>query len=420
MPITRRTFLTHTAFSLAALGIMPLDRIAFAGPRASHGSRRNILVVVFLRGAADGLNVVVPHGESAYYTLRPTIALDRPGVGEASAIDLDGHFGLHPGLAPLKAAFDARELAIVNAVGSPDRTRSHFDAQDYMESGTPGSKATEDGWLNRYLQHSRRADATPFRAVAVAPRMPRTLAGPATALVIDDLRGFSLAADSAHPRARAFAEAVERAYRGSPDRALAQPASEMFDALHVLESRDLADQAPRDGVDYPKGPLGKSLSQTARLIQADLGVELAFVEVGGWDHHVNEGGIDGQLARSVTQLGRALAAFRQDLGDRMGDVVVVTMSEFGRTARENGNRGTDHGHGSFMLVMGGPVRGGKVHGRWPGLTPGDLFEERDLAVTTDFRTVLSEIVQRHLHCDDVREIFPNHGADAGGRPSLLS
>jgi uncharacterized protein (DUF1501 family) len=368
-----------------------------------------VLVVVFMRGAVDGLNVCVPHGDAEYYAARPGIAVARPNgsalrpAANDAALDLDGHFGFHPRLAPLKALFDARELAVVHAVGSPANTRSHFDAQDAMESATPGVKSTPDGWLNRYLQLGLAPAPAPFRGVAVAQRAPRSLQGAAPTLVLDDIASFHLGPRGRAPQADAYSAEIERMYASTRDALLAASAREMFEAIREL-GRVEANAAP--AAEYPHGPLGKSLGEVASLIKAGVGLEIGFVEVGGWDHHVNEGGVDGRLARDLEPFASALAAFRKDLGARMEDVLLLTMSEFGRTVSENGNRGTDHGHGNVMLALGSGVRGGKVYGAWPGLRSSALFEGRDLAVTTDFRDVLCEALVRHLGCADPAPVFP--------------
>jgi uncharacterized protein (DUF1501 family) len=363
---------------------------------------RKILVVLFQRGAADGLNIVVPFGEKNYYRLRPSIAIPQPSVGASdTAVDLDGFFGLHPSLAPLAPLFHQGELAIVHAAGSPDTTRSHFDAQDYMESGTPGIKSGDDGWLNRYLQAHPVERATPFRAVAVDQILPRTLRGRAPALALPEVRQFQVMAPTS------FAEqSFEALYDETVDQALHGASQETFEAIEMLRKANAARFEPQNGAQYPRNRLGHDLLQIAQLIKANVGVEAAFLEAGGWDHHVNEGGVQGQLSNLLRDFGQGLAAFHRDLGDRMADIVLVTMSEFGRTAQENGNRGTDHGHANCMFVMGGPVAGGKVYGRWPGLEEGQLNEGRDLALTTDFRTVLGELVERHLGNADLKTVFP--------------
>ncbi|HXJ93580.1 MAG TPA: DUF1501 domain-containing protein [Terriglobia bacterium] len=414
MGINRRYFLKSAGLSMFGAGFVPafLRRTAYALEQPTPSARKKILVAVFQRGAADGLNVVVPFGDRNYAPLRPTIAIAEPSSpSEASgqtAIDLDGFFGLHPSLAALKPLYDSRNLAIVHAAGSPDSTRSHFDAQDYMETATPGLRSTSEGWLNRYLEATPHADATPFRAVAFAPRMPLTLLGPAPALAMDDVRNFRL---RAFPRGGPGGEQLlqggfEAMYASASDPLLERTAREMFEAASTLDRIGVADYQPANGAQYPNGQLGRSLRQVAQLIKADVGLEIAFAEVSGWDHHVNEGGAQGQLANSLRQFGDALAAFHRDMGDRMADVVVLTMSEFGRTARENGNRGTDHGHANAMFALGGPVRGGKVYGQWPGLAADQLYEGRDLALTTDFRDVFAEVAVRHLGATETHTVFP--------------
>jgi uncharacterized protein (DUF1501 family) len=425
MKIVRRYFLKSAGLSLFGTGLVPsfLRRTAFALEQSAWSTRKKILVAIFQRGAADGLNMVVPFGEKEYYSLRPTISIPAPracaGEGEC-AIDLDGFFGLHPSLRSLKPLFDAQRLAVIHAAGSPDNTRSHFDAQDYMETATPGMKSTADGWLNRFLQANPEAEAAPFRAIALAPRLPRSLMGPAPALAIDDLRGFRLRTNPQSRASNVLRSAFETMYVSAADGLISRTAHETFEAMDALGRIASEDYRPANGAEYPKGPLGRSLQQIAQLIKANVGLEVAFAEVGGWDHHVNEGGVQGQLANSLQQFADALAAFDRDLGDRMADVVVLTMTEFGRTARENGNRGTDHGHANAMLVLGGPVKGGKVYGRWPGLKPEDLYEGRDLALTTDFRDVFAEILVRHLGARQTAAIFPGFTLSAARFQGFLS
>jgi uncharacterized protein (DUF1501 family) len=411
MAIARRYFLKSAGLSLFGAGFVPsfLRRTAYALTQPLPSGRKKILLAIFQRGAADGLNIVVPFGDQNYYWLRPTINVAEPSSRSENAgqgvIDLDGFFGLHPSLSGLKPLFDAHQLAIVHAAGSPDNSRSHFEAQDYMESATPGVKTTEDGWLNRYLESVPEAEATPFRAVAFAPLMPRTLQGEAPALALEDIRNFRLRGMRAGGAA-ALEDAFEAMYASATDPLFDRDAREMFEAAGTLGQIGGLDYQPAHGARYPRGPLGRSLQQVAQLIKAEVGLEVAFAEVSGWDHHVNEGGVQGQLANSLKQFGDALAAFHQDMGERMSDIVVLTMTEFGRTARENGNRGTDHGHASAMFVLGGPVKGGKVYGQWPGLAPDQLYEGRDLALTTDFRDVFAEVAVRHLGATETSTIFP--------------
>jgi len=380
-----------------------LQRAAFAAEVAPTGKKR--FVVVFQRGAADGLNIVVPHAESAYYSMRPTINIPRQSV-----IDLDGFFGLHPSLASFQQLWKDGHLAIVHAAGSPDITRSHFDAQDYMESGTPGVKSTEDGWLNRALRSGVDPQKeAPFRAVAMGGRLPRILAGPEPAVAIDNINSFGVGGKN--PAAAPLANTFESMYAQSVDSVLHGTGAETFDAVKMLKSANPEQYTPAAGANYPRGPFGQALKQTAQLIKADLGVEVAFADVGGWDTHVNQGAAQGQLAARLTDLSQSIAAFWTDLGPLADSTVLVTMSEFGRTARENGNRGTDHGHANVMFVLGGPVRGGRVYGRWPGLSADQLYEGRDLALTTDFRQVLGEAVYRHLGNKNLASVFPGFEND---------
>ncbi len=364
------------------------------------------LVVIFQRGAADGLNIVIPHAEPSYYTMRPSIAIPR-----AQVIDLNGFFGLHPAMSPLKPLWDQGHLAIVHAAGSPDITRSHFDAQDYMESGTPGVKSTGDGWLNRTLQAEGPAADTPFRAVALGTSLPRILSGKASAVAVSNVNGFSIA--NGNPAAAPLGNTFEAMYAQSLDKVLHGTGQETFEAVKMLKSADPQHYTPAPGANYPKGRFGDALRQTAQLMKANLGVQIAFTDIGGWDHHVNEGASEGQLANVLRDFSQSIAAFWTDLGPLGEDTVIVSMSEFGRTARENGNRGTDHGHANVMLLLGGPVRGGKVYGRWPGLDPSQLNDGRDLALTTDFRRVLGEAVARHLGNTQLGTVFPGFANEPG-------
>jgi uncharacterized protein (DUF1501 family) len=406
---TRRAFLKNGGLALVGTAAIPsfLTRAVMAQATAASASRKK-LVVIFQRGAADGLNIVVPHGEPSYFQMRPTIA-----IPQGQILDLDGFFGLHPAMASLKPLWEQKHLAIVHGAGSPDMTRSHFDAQDYMESGTPGIKATEDGWLNRALQaedERRREAETPFRAVALTAQMPRTLEGRVRALALNNLRDFRIGGAAA-PANVSLAGSFEGIYDESSDAALRGAGAEMFEAAKMLKAMDPAHYVPVAGAEYPKGPFGDSMKQIAQLLKANLGVEAAFADIGGWDHHQNEGSVDGQLANRLREFSESLSAFWTDMGTQAEDVVVVTMSEFGRTARENGTRGTDHGHANVMFVMGGRVRGGRVYGRWPGLAPELLNEGRDLAVTTDFRQVLAEAAFKQIGAMDLNLTFPGAGLE---------
>jgi uncharacterized protein (DUF1501 family) len=402
MSISRRAFVRAGGLGLFSLGFDPLflARAAYASPHRRAGpGRRPVLVCLFQRGAVDGLSMIVPHGEAAYYRDRPRIAIPRERV-----IDLDGHFGLHPALGSLKPFWDNRSLALIHAVGSPDSTRSHFDAQDYMETGTPGRKSTTDGWLNRACQHSEEHANTPFRSVAFGPELPRILAGSAPSLALEDLRTFGIreTRGSNDRLTRAF----EAMYQGASTGLLASSADEGFEAARLLRQLNPGQYTPANNAQYPPGKLGRSMQQIAQLIKADLGVEIAFVDVSGWDTHVAQGSDTGQLGNRLTELGGALGAFATDLGERMSDVVLLTMSEFGRTVKENGSAGTDHGHGTAMMLLGGNVKGGRVLGRWPGLDEAERYEGRDLAVTTDFRSLFGEVLTKHLGIADLSAVFP--------------
>ncbi len=405
MEITRRVFMKAGAAALAGLGTVPkfLVRAAFAAP-GTGGNK--ILVAIFQRGAADGLNMVVPYGERQYYAVRPNLAIQPPGRGGAESIlDLNGFFGLHPSLAPFKPLYEGGRLAAIHAVGSPDNTRSHFDAQDYMESATPGRKSTPDGWLNRYLKAKAQQQATPFRAVALARRLPRSLMGDSPAIAMGNINEFDVRGGMGSGSPRAGFEALYE--RGVRD-LLHGTGRETFEAVKMLKAADPTKYQAANGADYPPGPFGMAIQQIAQLIKADIGLEIAVADSEGWDTHVGQGGTQGQMANRLTEFGQAIAALHQDLGDKMKDVVILTMSEFGRTVRENGNRGTDHGHGNAMFVLGGPVKGGKVYGEWPGLQPEQLYEGRDLALTTDFRDVFAEVISRHMGLRDPAPVFPGY------------
>jgi uncharacterized protein (DUF1501 family) len=405
---TRRVFLRNSALAVVGTAAVPsfLTRAAFGAVDGGIANKR--LVVIFQRGAADGLNIVVPHAEPQYYAMRPSINIPRKSV-----IDLDGFFGLHPSLAPFQPLWQQRHLAIVHAAGSPDITRSHFDAQDFMETGTPGVKATEDGWLNRSLRNlPATSQQTPFRAIALGPSLPRILSGPEPAVAMNNINDFSVGGIKNRKPSPA-ASAFEAMYDHSSDSVLHGTGEETFDAVKMLKAADPGKYAPAPGANYPKGRFGDSLRQLAQLIKANLGVQVAFADISGWDHHVNEGATEGQLANVLGEFSQSLAAFWTDLGDLGEDTVVVSMSEFGRTVRENGNRGTDHGHANVMFVLGGPVKGGKVYGRWPGLDQSQLYEGRDLALTTDFRQVIGEAVARHLGNKNLAEVFPGYENQSG-------
>ncbi|MEI6568809.1 MAG: DUF1501 domain-containing protein [Verrucomicrobiota bacterium] len=408
----RRTLIQSTL--LSGFGMMSVGASAWAsiGDPTNQAPKR--LVVVFLRGAVDGLNIVVPYADPGYYRARSSIAIARPG-SEGSALDLDGQFGLHPALSPLMPFWLSGKLAFVHASGSNDATRSHFDAQDFMESGTPGRKSTPDGWLNRLLGNlpSKSGEAAPpTRAVSVGAVFPRIYAGTnpvaniangtnATKPTMPDRPGISNAFDKLYSND----DKLSRAYQAS--RQAHAEVMESLDGPSMDGAMQAEMQAANNGAPLPNG-FPDDAARLGTLMRNDSRVQLAFMALGGWDTHTNQGAAKGQLANRLNPLGQGLTAIATRLGPAMSDTVIVVMSEFGRTVNENGNGGTDHGHGNVMWLLGGPVAGGKVHGRWPGLSSAALYEGRDLAVTTDFRQVLSEVVLDHLALPEakVRDIFP--------------
>ncbi len=408
----RRVFVKDGALALVTMGLSPsfLRRATF-GAQLEGTRKGKILVCLFQRGAADGLSMIVPHGEAAYYSSRPNIAIPRPRSGsDEAAIDLDGFFGFHPALQSFERLYRDGLLAPIHAVGSPSATRSHFDAQDYMESGTPDRKSTQDGWLNRYLavkgtcQECAAAEAShsPFRAVSMTPQTPRILEGPAATVAMNSLGEFTVrgTGDSA--------ERLEALYRTGEADLVHGAGRDMFEAVRLLQSANPQRYQPENGADYPRSQFGQRLREIAQLIKSGVGIEVAFADVGGWDTHVNQGSSTGQLAARLTDFSRSISALVTDLGDRMNDVVILSMSEFGRMVRQNGNGGTDHGHAGAMFVIGGGVRGGKVHGTWPGLEREQLYEGRDLALTTDFRAVFADLLTKHLGASNLAPVFPGY------------
>ena len=403
MNTTRRLFLRNGALALAGTTALPafLTRAVMAATTQATTQGKK-LVVIFQRGAADGLNIVVPWREPNYYAMRPTIAIQQNQV-----LDLDGFFGLHPAMASLQPLYQQGHLAIIHATGSPDGSRSHFDAQDFMESGTPGIKGTRDGWLNRALQAEdlrRHQEHTAFRAVALGPDVPRTLEGKISALAINNVQDFAVGGRG--PKIAPAAVAFESMYDQSSDSLLHSAGDSTFEAIRMLRATDPAHYAPDPSAQYPESPFAKNMKQIAQLLKADLGVEAAFTDIGGWDTHQNQGSTQGQLANRLRDFSDSIAAFWRDMGLEAENITLVTMSEFGRTAHQNGTGGTDHGHANAMFVLGGNVKGGKVYGRWPGLADHQLNEGRDLAITTDYRQVLGELVSKTLGSANLESTFP--------------
>jgi len=401
MQTNRRFFLRNGALAIAGTAAIPSFLVRSVLAEAASAPTRR-LVVIFQRGAADGLNVVVPYREKNYYDMRPGIAIPQNQV-----LDLDGFFGLHPSLAPFKPLYDQGHLAIVHAAGSPDMSRSHFDAQDFMESGTPGVKSTEDGWLNRALQEEdlrRLQQHTAFRALAFGSQIPRTLAGKVPAIALSSVNSFAVGGHG--PTPSPAASAFQAMYGDTGDQILHATGEEAFEAVKMLRDANPSQYKPAAGIEYPNNEFGNNMKQIAQLLKSNLGVEAAFTDVGGWDTHQNQGGVNGQLADRLREFSSAIAAFWNDMGNDAENITLVTMSEFGRTARQNGTGGTDHGHANAMFVLGGTVKGGKVYGRWPGLSNEQLNEGRDLAVTTDFRQVLGEAVSKSIGARNLDMVFP--------------
>jgi uncharacterized protein (DUF1501 family) len=419
----RRYFLKSTGISLASFGFMAaapdfLHQFARAQAQAKGFAKKKVLVTIFQRGAVDGLNMLVPYGDSDYYNLRPTIAVAKPGQTDG-ALKLDDTFGLNPAMKSFQPLWESGKLAAITAVGSPTNTRSHFDAQDYMESATPGVKGTRDGWLNRVLQAAGDKDVSPFRAVSMTAQTPRALQGRADSVAMTNLSDFAI-------RAGAYTQSLQGGFEGvfqqNVKDSLGEMGRETFDAVQFLKKANPTQYKPENGAVYPNSQLGRSLQQIAQLIKAGVGLEVAFTDTGNdlrWDTHANEGNGRGQLANFLRSFSEAIAAFTIDLGPRMDDVLVLTMSEFGRTARENGSRGTDHGHGNTMFAVGNNVRGGKIYGAYKGLANDKLFEGRDLDVTTDFREVFAEAARKHLGAKDLAKVFPNYSLSTGRAPSYL-
>ena len=408
--LTRRFFLKTGGVALFAVGVgggpgfLTRAALAATGTGSTPSRRRKVLVTIFQRGAMDGLAAVPPIATAELKSLRPRLAVSGArSEGEAALLDLGTGFGLHPAFEPLLPLWKDKRLAIVHAVGSPDPTRSHFDAQDFMETGTPGRKGTPDGWLNRAVGLMGH-DGLPFRAVALTAALPRSLYGDEPAIAVTNLADFKVQLPGADRTAAAAGQGFEALYEQASQGLLRDTGGETFRAIHMLSAAEIKRYRPADGVMYPQTPLGNALRQIALLIKSDVGLEIAFAESGGWDTHVQQAGT---FARQARDLAQTIHAFWTDLGPFQDQVLLTTMTEFGRTVRENGSGGTDHGHGSCLFVLGNPVDGGKVHGVFPaGLEPGTLYEGRDLPVTTDFRAVFCELAGKHLGVKDDAKLFP--------------
>ncbi len=419
MNMTSRRNLVRSAGALGVIGLSKslfpawMPRLAFSPSyQIPSSGQRDTLVVIFQRGGMDGLNAVVPFGEGAnYYDNRPTIAIPEPGVGENRAIDLDGFFGLHPALRPLKEIYDSNALTVIHGAGSPDPSRSHFDAMEYMERGTPGVKTSPNGWVSRHLETAAWQNDSPFRAVGMGAILQSSLRGQVPALALQSIVDFHLQGREEHiatiQRTLANLYSIQ-----APVDLIGQEASEVFSTIDLLSQLNASEYLPANNAQYPDSDFGMGLKQIAQLIKAEVGLEVACVDVGGWDTHENQGGVEGEFAGLLSNFAQGLAAFHADLRDHMQNITVVSMSEFGRRLTENSSAGTDHGHGNCMFVMGGGSTGG-VYSRWAGLHA-DALEDGDLAVTTDYRDVLTEILTGRLGNSEVAQIFPNYVATLPG------
>lgn len=407
--VNRRAFMRNGALALFAAGLGGVP--AFVARAANNRKlimsykKNKVLVCIFQRGAMDGLMAVSPYADPNLKLLRPTLYMS-PAATEGSMFDLDGRFGLHPGLNAFNNFYKEGRLAIVHGVGSPNNTRSHFDAQDYMESGTPFNKGTESGWLNRVVGLMGHA-GSPFRAVSLTNALPRSFYGDNETLAINNLQEFALQMKGNPLAMNITSKSFEELYDVTSSEILNKTGKESFDAMKMLNANNIKNYQPSNGAVYPNSALGNALKQIATLIKMDVGLEVAFAESGGWDTHFNQGTANGTLGRNLKDFGDSIAAFWKDLDAYQDDVTVMTMTEFGRTAHQNGTGGTDHGRASCLFVLGNDVQGGKVYNDIKSLAKSDLEDGRDLPVTTDFRTVFSAVADRHLNLHDDRKLFPD-------------
>lgn len=408
---SRRVFLKSGAMAVfaASLGGVPsfIARAAQSRKLWVPYKKNKILICIFQRGAMDGLMAVTPFTDTYLQKARPTLFMSAASSANKPLIDLDGRFGLHPSLSSFEPLFREKRLAIVHGVGSPNNTRSHFDAQDYMESGTPFNKGTESGWLNRAVGLLGHEAATPFQAVSLTSSLPRSFYGDNAAIAISNLNDFSIQMRGNPMATNTAAKSFEELYDKTSSSLLNKTGKESFEAMKMLKSADVKNYRPANGANYPVSPLGNSLKQIAQLVKMDVGLEVAFTECGGWDTHFNQGTETGTFSRNVNDLSTAITAFWTDLGNYQDDVEVMTMTEFGRTVHQNGTSGTDHGRASCMFILGNDVNGGMVHGKVPELAIENLEDRRDLPVTTDFRAVFDEVATTHLKIRDNGKLFPD-------------
>jgi uncharacterized protein (DUF1501 family) len=409
--ISRRAFLKAGGFTMFGIGLggIPsfITRAASVDQPVKTYKRNKILVCIFQRGAMDGLMAVTPYTDNYLKDLRPALFMS-PAMNknESSLKDLDGHFGLHPSFHGFHELFKEKRLAIVHGVGSPNTTRSHFDAQDYMESGTPFNKGTNSGWLNRAIGLMGH-DASPFRAVSLTSSRPRSFYGDNPSITIKNLEEFALQLKGNTQATSFVADSFEELYDQTSSSLLKETGKESFEAIKIIKEANLKNYKPANNAIYPQSDLGASLRQIAQLIKMNVGLEIGFAESGGWDTHLNQGTDKGVFARNINDLSKSITAFWNDIEIYQDDVVLMTMTEFGRSVKQNGSRGTDHGRGSCSFILGNNVKGGVVHGSIKPLAIDNLEEGRDLPVTTDFRSVFSDIVNTHLGVSNNKIIFPD-------------
>ena len=407
---SRRGFLKSGAIALFAAGWggVPsfLAQAANSRKIISPYKKPKILVTIFQRGAMDGLMAVSPFTDEYLKKARPSLFMSAAKSAANPLLDLDGKFGLHPAMQAFEPLFREKRLAIVHGVGSPNPTRSHFDAQDYMEAGTPFKKGTPSGWLNRAVGLLGHEAATPFQAVSLTSSLPRSFYGDNAALAISSLQDFAIQLRGNPQATNTAAKSFEDLYDQTSSALLNRTGKESFEAVKMLHKAAIKNYAPANKAVYPISPLGNSLKQIAQLIKLEVGLEVAFAETGGWDTHYNQGTAQGTFARNVKDLSQSITAFWTDLEAYQDEVTLMTMTEFGRTVKQNGSNGTDHGRGSCLFILGNNVNGGLVHGQVPTLALENLEDGRDLPVTTDFRSVFSEVAGRHLNIQNERALFP--------------
>lgn len=412
--VSRRGFIKSGGIALVGMGLMGgipgfLAEAAAAEKHQPLYKKKKVMVCIFQRGAMDGLMAVTPFTDEYLKAARPDLTLSHQ-----STLDLDGRFGLHASMAAFEPLFREKRLAIVHGIGSPNNSRSHFDAQDFMESGTPFNKGTASGWLNRASGLLGHDAVTPFRAVSLTSSLPRSFYGDNPSVAINNLQDFAIQLRGNPVGANAAAKSFEDLYGQATSGLLQSTGKESFEALKLLQKNDLKSYKSANGIVYPNTALGNSLRQIAQLIKLDVGLEIAFAESNGWDTHFNQGTDNGIFARNVTDLSNSITAFWSDLEAYQDEVTVMTMTEFGRTVRQNGTGGTDHGRASCNFILGNDVNGGLVHGLVKPLAMENLEDGRDLAVTTDFRAVFSEVADKHLRLNNDAILFPDWKGEKKG------